>query len=350
MLNKSNFWKNKKVIVIGSGGFKGKWLVALLKILKAKVVGINKTTLKNKNFNNYKANLLDEKKIALIFKKEKPKVVFHLAAQPIVSESYKNPLDTYKTNILGLLNVLELIRKYTFIKSTIIVTSDKCYRINEKSSDKPLVEESALGGNDPYSASKACAEIISSSYYKSFFSNQGIKRGLATVRAGNVVGGGDWSKDRIVPDIINSIIKKNKLKIRNPYSKRPWQYILDVLYGYIILAEKLYKNPIKFSSGWNFAKDYKKKSLNVNDVVKLIFEEFDMEIEFKKNKRNFHEEKKYIISGNKSKKLLGWDPLYDHAQSLKKTAKWYKEFFKRKPQEHLIIDKYCQQYLKDLKI
>ena len=171
-MNKSKkFWKDKKVLVIGSGGFKGKWLAILLNKLGAKVTGVNKTLIKNVNYKLYTADICDLKKINYIFIKEKPEIVFHLAAQPIVSESYKNPIQTYKTNIFGLLNILEIIRKNKFIKSSIIVTSDKCYKINEKKTSRPLNEESSLGGNDPYSASKACGEIITSSYYKSFLSD-----------------------------------------------------------------------------------------------------------------------------------------------------------------------------------
>lgn len=349
-MNKSKkFWKDKKVLVIGSGGFKGKWLAILLNKLGAKVIGVNKTLIKDVDYKLYTADICDLKKINYIFIKEKPKIVFHLAAQPIVSESYKNPIQTYKTNIFGLLNILEIIRKNKFIKSSIIVTSDKCYKINEKKTSRPLNEESSLGGNDPYSASKACGEIITSSYYKSFLSDQNKKRGLATVRAGNVVGGGDWSKDRIIPDIIQSIKHKKKIKLRNPHSKRPWQYILDVLHGYLILSEKLYLNPTKFSGGWNFAKDYKKKSLNVKEVLQIVCREFGYKNTYVPTKIKFHEEKKYIISGNKSKLYLKWIPIYNHYQSIKLAAKWYKSFISNKFREFDLIQTYCDNYLKDLK-
>ena len=219
----------------------------------------------------------------------------------------------------------------------------------KKKTSRPLNEESSLGGNDPYSASKACGEIITSSYYKSFLSDQNKKRGLATVRAGNVVGGGDWSKDRIIPDIIQSIKHKKKIKLRNPHSKRPWQYILDVLHGYLILSEKLYLNPTKFSGGWNFAKDYKKKSLNVKEVLQIVCREFGYKNTYVPTKIKFHEEKKYIISGNKSKLYLKWIPIYNHYQSIKLAAKWYKSFMSNKFREFDLIQTYCDNYLKDLK-
>lgn len=349
MLNSKNFWKNKKVLVIGSGGFKGKWLVIFLNHLGAKVIGINKTKIKDINYKLYTADIYNHKKINNVFKKEKPEIVFHLAAQPIVSESYKNPIETYKTNIFGLLNVLEIIKKSKFVKSSIIVTSDKCYKIDKKKINRPLTEDSSLGGNDPYSASKACAEIITSSYYNSFLSVQEKKRGLATVRAGNVVGGGDWSKDRIIPDIIQSIKKKKKIRLRNPHSKRPWQYILDVLYGYLILSEKLYSEPSKFYGGWNFAKDYKKKSLNVKEVLQIVCKEFNYNNSYQPTKVKFHEEKKYIISGAKSKLYLNWNPIYNHNQSIKLTAKWYKSYMYNKFTEFDLIRAYCKDYLIDLK-
>ena len=349
MINSKNFWKNKKVLVIGSGGFKGKWLVIFLNHLGAKVIGINKTKIKDINYKLYTADIYNHKKINNVFKKEKPEIVFHLAAQPIVSESYKNPIETYKTNIFGLLNVLELIKKSKFVKSSIIVTSDKCYKINKKKINRPLTEDSSLGGSDPYSASKACAEIITSSYYNSFLSVQEKKRGLATVRAGNVVGGGDWSKDRIIPDIIQSIKQKKKIRLRNPNSKRPWQYILDVLYGYLTLSEKLYSDPSQFSGGWNFAKDYKKKSLNVKKVLQIVCNEFDYKNEYQLAKIKFHEEKKYIISGSKSKLYLNWNPIYNHNKSIKLTAKWYKSHMDSKFTEFDLIQTYCKNYLADLK-
>ncbi len=348
MHNLNNFWKNKKVLIIGSGGFKGKWLITLLKILGAKVIGVNKSKIKNINYKLYTTDICDFKKINYIFVKEKPEIIFHLAAQPIVSESYIKPMQTYKTNIFGLINILEIIRNNKFIKSSIIVTSDKCYKIDEKTINRPLTEDDSLGGNDPYSASKACGEIITSSYYKSFLMDQENKRGLATVRAGNVVGGGDWSKDRIIPDIIQSIKKRVKIKLRNPYSKRPWQYILDVLYGYLILSQKLYNQPTKFSGAWNFAKDYKNKSLNVKEVLQIVCDEFNYNNSYKlPNKIKFHEEKKYIISGLKSKLYLNWNPIYNHNQSIKLAAQWYKSHMQNKFKEFDLIKNYCNNYLID---
>lgn len=348
MYKSNKFWKNKKVVVIGSGGFKGKWLIIFLKNLEAKVIGINKTKIKNINYKLYTADICEHKKINYVFAKEKPEIVFHLAAQPIVSESYVNPMQTYKTNIFGLINILEIIRNNKFIKSSIIVTSDKCYKIDKKTINRPLTEDNSLGGNDPYSASKACGEIITSSYYKSFLLDQKNKRGLATVRAGNVVGGGDWSKDRIIPDIIQSIKKRDKIKLRNPYSKRPWQYILDVLYGYLILSQRLYNQPTKFSGAWNFAKDYKNKSLNVKEVSQIVCDEFGYSKNYKSSKIKFHEEKKYIISGLKSKLYLNWNPIYNHNQSIKLAAKWYKSFMYGKFKEFDLIQNYCKNYLLDI--
>ena len=163
-----------------------------------------------------------------------------------------------------------------------------------------------------------------------------------------MIGGGDWSKDRIIPDIINSIKIKKKIKLRNPKSKRPWQYVLDVLFGYVLLAEKIYKKPLKFSDGWNFAKDYKKKSINVHELAKLMCKEFGYKRKFFISKIKFHEEKKYVISGLKSKKLLNWKPIYNHYNSINITANWYKEYLNNNISEDDLIQKYCNQYLTDL--
>ena len=244
---KKNFWRGKKVLITGHTGFKGGWLSLWLKILGAKVIGYSLNPITKKNFFN-------EKKKKKIFKKDyrknikniddlskcistfRPQIVFHLAAQPQVLESYNEPLDTVKTNVIGTINLLEIARKKKFIKTIVIVTTDKVYKNLEK--NIRFTENSPLGGDDVYSTSKASADIITLSYIKSFFKNSFCN--IATVRAGNCIGGGDWTKFRILTDSVESFLNNKELVIRNPDAKRPWQHVLEPLAGYILLAQKLY--------------------------------------------------------------------------------------------------------------
>ena len=236
-----SFFKGKRIFITGHTGFKGSWLAFILYLSGAKLAGYS---LKPKNiFDNFYllklndkikntyADVRNKKILSNKIKQFKPDIIFHLAAQPLVKESYRNPEFTFSTNILGTMNILEIIREVKSVKSAIIITSDKCYKNYEKKSG--YSEDDELGGEDPYSASKAAAENIFFSYLKSFF-NHKKRIGLASVRAGNVIGGGDWSKDRIIPDLIKSLILKNKFIIRSPKSTRPWQHIFDLLNGYLI--------------------------------------------------------------------------------------------------------------------
>ena len=243
------FWRNKKVFVTGHTGFKGTWLIIFLNLLKAKTYGYSLKAPKNSIFNqtksfnlvkkNYYSNINDFKTLKQKLQTTKPHIVFHLAAQSLVTKSYEDPIKTFTTNIIGTLNLLEVVRKIKSVKSVVIITTDKVYKIKRK--NLPFTENDELGGNDPYSASKASTEIAVKSYIKSFFSEnkKGIK--VSTARSGNVLGGGDYSKNRILPDIINSINKQKKLVIRNPKHIRPWQHVIEPVFGYLILAEFLFK-------------------------------------------------------------------------------------------------------------
>ena len=240
----NNFYKNKKVLVTGATGFKGAWLCYWLVMLGAKVYGIGYNPNKNKNlFYSLKLNkkiklklfdIRNKKKLESFVKTSKPTIVFHLAAQPLILESYKKPYLTYTVNTLGTLNILETVKNNNTIKSLVCITSDKCYESNN--STKGFKETDKLGGEDPYSGSKASAEIMIGTYQKSFFNEK--KCGIASARAGNVIGGGDWSENRLIPDSINSIMKNKTIYIRNPNFNRPWQHVIEPLYGYLILAKK----------------------------------------------------------------------------------------------------------------
>tara|TARA_B100000674_G_C37832130_1_gene911044 strand:+ start:171 stop:1226 length:1056 start_codon:yes stop_codon:yes gene_type:complete len=340
---KKNFYKNKRILVTGATGFKGAWLCMWLKILGSKVYGIGHNPNKNKNL-FYSLNLHKEINLSILdvrnfsklckkIKNIKPEIIFHLAAQPLILESYKKPFETYNVNSNGTLNILESIKNTKSVKTLILVTSDKCYQSNF--STKGFKEEDKLGGEDPYSGSKACAEIIANTYYKSFFSKKNI--GIATARAGNVIGGGDWSKDRLIPDCINSILKNKTIKLRNPLFNRPWQHVLEPLNGYLILAEKLYKNSKKYSGPWNFGSK-KNTVTNVLTIVKRIVKKWGKgRIIFKKQK--FYEQINLQLNINKSQEILKWKPKLSILESVDFTVEWYKKILTEK-EDVIKITKY----------
>ena len=331
-----NFWKNKKILVTGHTGFKGSWLTMLLIYHGAKVYGISSNTSKSKDqkklFNLCKLekdikskniDIRNLKKLQSAFNELKPDIVFHLAAQPLVYKSYDNPVETFEVNAIGTVNVLECIRKTKSAKIGIIVTSDKVYK--NTNSIYPYNEDSNLGGHDPYSASKALSEIITSSYCNSFFKKNKF---IATVRAGNVIGGGDWSENRIIPDLIKAWRSKKKVKIRNPNHIRPWQHVLDPLNGYLKLAEFIFKKKINYDN-YNFGPEiddtYTVKKL-VEEVCKVLGKKSF--VNFQKNNKTFKKEEDQIyLEINKSKKILKFKPKFNFEISINKTISWYKNFY-----------------------
>ena len=325
----SKFYKNKKVLITGVTGFKGAWLCLMLKLLNAKILGIGFRPNKNQNlFNelNLKkdislkyTDIRDYKKLKKIVKSFNPQIVFHLAAQPIIFQSYKDPVSTININAAGTLNVLDILRDIKTIKSIVCVTSDKCYANNN--SVKGFVETDRLGGSDPYSASKASAEIVINAYRESYFKNK--KVGIASARAGNVIGGGDWSPDRLIPDTINSLINNKSIYLRNPGFNRPWQHVLEPLNGYLELAKKLYKQPKKYSTSWNFGSEINTVT-SVYEVVKKVINIWGSgKIKVKQNSK-YYEQKNLQLNITKAKKILKWVPFYTITQSVKTTVEWYK--------------------------
>ncbi len=343
---KKNFWKNKNVLITGHTGFKGSWLTLILHYLGSNINGIALNPTGKKNIFNllkinkilkkdYRKNILDLPNLKNVIKKTKPKIIFHLAAQPLVIESFKDSRKTVMTNIVGTSNVLEAVKGHTSVKCVIIVTTDKVYQnYNNK---KFFTENSTLGGDDIYSGTKACCEILSNSYSKSFFSNKNIN--IATVRAGNCIGGGDWTKDRIVKDCLENFFKNKDLKLRNPLAERPWQHVIEPLTGYLMLSEKLCSSQgNKFSGAWNFGPNLK-QNMKVVDLAKLVKKSINSKSKIiigKKNKKllnkkiKFFESKYLSINSKKALNKLRWRSRLSIKSSVNLTTDWHKALILRK--------------------
>ena len=328
-------YKNLKVLVTGSTGFKGAWLSNWLFLLGSKVVGVGLKPEKdsvifsslnlNKKINQYFIDIKNFNKINDIIKKEKPDIIFHLAAQSIVSFSYKNPLETLGTNIIGSANILESVR-INKIPNLVYITSDKCYLNLDKAGS--YKESDILGGLDNYSSSKASAELIFASYFHSYFKKDFLS--IASARAGNVIGGGDFKKDRIVPDVIKSLKNGRKILLRNPNATRPWQHVLEPLSGYLILGHKLMNKELKSNliPNWNFG-PHKKNCKKVHAIVRLLIKEWGekkQKVVLKRNK-NFHESQLLSLNIEKAKKELLWEPRLTLNETVKFTVDWYKYYF-----------------------
>lgn len=323
-----NFWKGRKVFITGHTGFKGSWLIVILNLLGAKIYGYSLKPKKNSLFNqingsklvekNFYQNINNFKKLKNSINFVKPSIVFHLAAQPLVIESYKKTLNTFKTNIIGTGNLLEILKDIISVKSVILVTTDKVYKIKKNKNFFSELDE--LGGDDPYSASKACSEIIINSYVKSFYSNNHLRQRVSTVRSGNVIGGGDYSSHRLVPDIIRSINNKKKLFIRNPNNIRPWQHVIEPLIGYVILAQKQSTKNINTFPFWNFGPD-SRNFLKVSSFLK-IFRKYE-KVNFNMFKKElFPETKTLKLNNKKAKEKLGWKPKWDITNIIEKVLEW----------------------------
>ena len=326
------FWSKKKVFITGHTGFKGSWLSIILTYLNSTVDGYSLKPQKNSLFNksmisqklksNTYADINDLIKLKKKIKACRPEIIFHLAAQPLVIKSYIEPLKTLNTNIIGTANLLESIRNIKSIKSVVIITTDKVYKI--KKDNRLYKEFDQLGGFDPYSASKVGAEIVVQSYIKSFFNNSKLKNKISTARAGNVIGGGDFSENRLIPDIISAINNKKKLRIRNLNHIRPWQHVLDPLMGYLTLAEKQYNNKVDNKDhAWNFGPN-KSNFKKVIDIVRYIKSSQKFEYILAKNNTHLKETNILKLNSLKAKKKLNWTSKWNLTKSITKTLEWYK--------------------------
>ncbi len=339
-MNPLDVYKGKSVLITGNTGFCGSWLSIWLKKLGAKVSGYSLHPPTQPNmFEALKleneiptvfGDIRDENILALTLDYVKPEFVFHLAAQPIVKDSYRKPKETFETNTMGTLNVLEAIRETPSVKVAVMITTDKVYE------DKyPYVysENNQLGGNDPYSASKACAEHVIATYRHSYLSTNVM---VASARAGNIIGGGDWA-ERIVPISIKSIVAGEKIPIYAPNSTRPWQHVLEPLYGYLLLGAKMYQG-FELDEAWNFGPELE-SCITVENLVKKIIKYWGSGEYTITNPDKTMPESMYLrLNCNKAKKLLGWKPKYSVDEAVKETVSWYKEYYHGYNDYHRLYD------------
>jgi CDP-glucose 4,6-dehydratase len=331
-------YKNKTVLLTGNSGFKGSWLSYWLSKMGANVIGFSKNIptqpshLKclGEPYSNFiLGDICNTNDLRNIFNKYKIDIVFHLAAQSLVRYSYKNPLETFQTNVIGTANILESCMQNGNIKGIVVVTSDKCYENLEDG--RPYNENDRMGGHDPYSASKGCAELINNSFRHSYFSknNFGAQHSfiLASGRAGNVIGGGDWSEDRLIPDLVKNAAKKLPAQIRSPHATRPWQHVLEPLSGYLLLGQKIIEGDVSVSDGWNFgpAENETLSVFNVLNEAAKVWPAISFEIP--PHQDALHEAKLLRLDCAKANTQLNWKPVWTAEEAINKTILWYKNFY-----------------------
>lgn len=334
----NNIYKDKRVFLTGHTGFKGSWMAYWLKSMGAEVYGYSlapNTTpshyeLLKLDVKSQFADIRDASALKKAFDDFRPEMVFHLAAQPLVRYSYDNPVETYETNVLGALNVFEACRKCDSVKAVVNVTSDKCY--DNKEWIWGYRENDAMGGYDPYSSSKGCSELLTSSYRNSYFNNKNFGKThntlMASCRAGNVIGGGDWALDRLMTDIMVSVSQGKKVQIRNPYATRPWQHVLEPLSGYLSIGQKLLEGKSEFADGWNFGPS-DEGSINVESVVKNVKKYWDkIDYEIQCNVDKPHEANLLKLDCSKAHIKLKWHNVWSSEDTFKHTVNWYKDYYK----------------------
>lgn len=327
-----NFWQGRKVLITGHTGFKGSWLSLWLQLLGADLSGFALAPPTNPNLfslaaigegmNSIIGDIRDFDHLLSVLKAHQPEIVIHMAAQPLVRYSYHAPIETYSTNVMGTVHVLEAARQVGCVKAIVNVTTDKCYENQEW--HWGYRENDRLGGHDPYSNSKACSELVTSAYQQSYFNEAGI--GLASARAGNVIGGGDWALDRLIPDMIRACLHKEAVSIRNPQAIRPWQHVLEPLSGYLLLAEKLYNSPLDCAQSWNFGPE-EHDVKTVGWIVKYVMDHWPDEVSYTLEEQPHLHEARYLkLDCAKAKDLLDWKTRWNLAKGLHETIDWYKAF------------------------
>lgn len=353
-------YKDKKVLVTGHSGFKGSWMTKWLEFMGAKVYGYslkvqtqpNHISLLDFDAQMHEGDIRNIDELTNFVAKVEPEIVFHLAAQALVRDSYLNPVETYSTNVMGTLHLLEACRKTPSVRAIVVITSDKCYENREQIWG--YRENEAMGGYDPYSSSKGCAELLVSSYRNSYFNvkDYGIKHSvlLASARAGNVIGGGDWANDRLIPDIVRAASKAESVFIRNPLATRPWQHVLEPISGYLTLGWKLLENKVEYADGWNFGPS-QESNLTVNEIVQYSQNYWtDISIEYSKKPGDAHEANLLMLDCSKANKIMHWSSVWDIDNTIKHTIGWYKDFYNNRTVNTLIdISKYVDD-AKKLKV
>lgn len=327
------FYKGKRVLVTGHTGFKGGWLVTWLKMMGSRVIGfalppesgrpsLFESAQVEKGMVSVFADVRDFDSVCRVFQKHRPEIVFHNAAQALVRRSYRDPVGTYAANVMGTVHVLEAARKTPSVRSLVVVSSDKCYENREWVWG--YREQDPMGGFDPYSSSKGCAELVTAAYRRSFFGEKG--GGLvASARAGNVIGGGDWSEDRLVPDLVRGIIAKSRVVIRSPEALRPWQHVLEPLHGYLILAQRLWNREQEFAEAWNFGPQG--DPISVSDLAKRLIQFWgEGRIKFDSNRSRMHEAHHLKLDCSKAQARLGWRTYLSVDEVLRLTVDWYRRF------------------------
>jgi CDP-glucose 4,6-dehydratase len=332
-----HIYQNKKVLITGHTGFKGSWLALWLSQLGAQLTGYslqpptdpNHFQLLDLPINSVMGDVRDADKLKQVFQEHKPEIVFHLAAQAIVRQSYREPVETFTSNVLGTVNLLEAARACDSVRAIVIVTSDKCYENKEWFWGYREIDP--LGGYDPYSASKGCAEIVTGCWRNSYFNPKHYgnthQKLLASARAGNVIGGGDWAVDRLIPDIMRAVIQNQKVKIRNPQATRPWQHVLEPLSGYLLLGQKLLEGRKEVADAWNFGPS-EEENVSVGEIVyqvKSIWPKIDYEIQ--QNPDQPHEASLLRLDCSKARTKLKWLPVWAGKQTIEKTAQWYRDYY-----------------------
>ncbi len=341
-------YQGKRILVTGHTGFKGSWLCAWLNHLGAEIAGFalepdqipDHFSLINPPMRSEIGDIRDVDRLKNVFRSFQPEIVFHLAAQPLVPASYSNPRETFEVNVMGTVNLLEACRFVPSVRAIVVVTTDKCYANPENG--RPFTEGDPLGGFDPYSASKGAAEIAAASYRSAFFNAAGSPA-LATARAGNVIGGGDWAHDRLIPDLIRAASTGETALIRFPNAVRPWQHVLEALSGYLTLGAKLLSDGQVFASAWNFG-PIESEAYTVGQVIALAQSEWDkIVIAPDQTENQPHEAGHLLLDCSKAQEQLRWHPVWDTETAVRKTIRWYREYYEnRNIITHSDLDSYCK--------
>jgi CDP-glucose 4,6-dehydratase len=342
----ANIYRNKRVLITGHTGFKGSWLSLWLTKLGAQVTGValppevkpNHWDLLNLGIEDHRIDIRNFDAIKRVMNEVQPEIVFHLAAQPLVRRSYRDPLETWSTNVMGTANVLEACRHQSSVRAIVAVTTDKCYE--NKEWPWGYRENDSLGGHDSYSASKACSELVSASYRNTFFNDADAPL-LATARAGNVVGGGDWSEDRLIPDLVRSIQLQECLEIRSPSATRPWQHVLESLSGYLVLGQNLLAGKKEFAEAWNFGPE-PEGNKTVDEVLNKL-QVYLPELVWKISSINQpHEANLLYLDSSKARRNLQWQPVWNINDTLLRTADWYRAWLEA---DNIISDQQLIDYV-----